>query len=260
MVYVPEDASPSWLGPTPSITAEGAAIPQVKMALKGRTLQLHKLAVLLPVSDEILEDGGPALKSYLTNAVSERLLFSATNLLLNGDGVGNPLGILKSGALIVQEKETSQTADTINFPNVRKMWRRLYGPCRSRAVWLANPDAEEQLQGMTTPGGSPVLVYPPDSPCGYLLGRPLLVSEACAALGEIGDLILADPKSIFSAVHETGDSNGIKQDLSLHVWFDQGIGAFRFTLRLAASPWWAAPITRRTGGSTASTFVALEAR
>jgi len=206
-VYVPENASPSWLGPTPSITAEGAAFPQVKMALKGRTLQLHKLAVLLPASDELLEDGGPALKSYLTNAVSERLLFSATNLLLNGDGVGNPLGLLKSGALIVQEKETSQTADTINFPNVRKMWRRLYGPCRARAVWLANPDAEEQLQGMTTPGGSPVLVYPPDSPCGYLLGRPLLVSEACAAQVQASTSVATDRLST-SASRARGSPTG----------------------------------------------------
>ena len=53
---------------------------------------------------------------------------------------------------------------------------------------------------------------------------------------------------------------GIKSDVSIHLWFDQGATAFRFTLRMAGRPWLSAPISRKSGSNTLSTVVVLEAR
>ena len=51
-----------------------------------------------------------------------------------------------------------------------------------------------------------------------------------------------------------------KTDVSIHLWFDQDLVAYRFTLRVGGQPWWAAPITMRSGRNTQSPFVALAAR
>ncbi len=50
------------------------------------------------------------------------------------------------------------------------------------------------------------------------------------------------------------------RNVSLHVWFDNDLAAFRFVMRVGAVPWWAAAVTQKNGGGTVSSAVALEAR
>jgi HK97 family phage major capsid protein len=54
-------------------------------------------------------------------------------------------------------------------------------------------------------------------------------------------------------------AGGIRQDVSIHLFFDYDITAFRFVLRVGGQPWWNAPITRQNGLSR-SPFVTLAAR
>ncbi|MGE0828950.1 MAG: phage major capsid protein, partial [Hyphomonadaceae bacterium] len=55
-------------------------------------------------------------------------------------------------------------------------------------------------------------------------------------------------------------SAGIKAQTSIHLWFDQDITAFKFTLRIGGQPWWSAAISPRDGSSTRSPFVTLASR
>jgi hypothetical protein len=56
------------------------------------------------------------------------------------------------------------------------------------------------------------------------------------------------------------DANGMRTDVSIHLWFDQDLVAYRFTLRLGGQPWWSAATSPRDGSSTQSPFVVLAAR
>ncbi|BDG04994.1 phage major capsid protein [Anaeromyxobacter oryzae] len=262
-VLLPADAAPSWYttGPQPAMDPEAAALKQSKFALEGRTVRLEKVDILVPVSDELVEDGGAALDAYLKQAVIDRLAFRVNDLLINGAGTsGQPQGILNSPALVVQTKESGQAAGTVAYGNVSKMWSRLYAPARTRAVWLCHSDVEQQLQNATTPQGTPVIVYwPEDNGVGRIFGRPVLVTEAAQPLGSQGDLMLVDPMGIYTATRE-GEDDGLREDFSMHVWFDYQVSAFRFTMRLGAQSWWAQPVTRYRGGSTVSTHLTLEPR
>ena len=33
-------------------------------------------------------------------------------------------------------------------------------------------------------------------------------------------------------------AGGVRSQTSIHLWFDQGMTAFRFDLRVAGQPWW----------------------
>jgi hypothetical protein len=46
----------------------------------------------------------------------------------------------------------------------------------------------------------------------------------------------------------------------MHLYFDQGVTAFRWTLRVGGQPWLSTPITRKNGSNTLSHFVTLQAR
>ena len=50
-------------------------------------------------------------------------------------------------------------------------------------------------------------------------------------------------------------AGGIKAQSSIHLWFDQGITAFRFDLRIAGQPWWSGVTDSNNGIFTQSPFV-----
>ena len=81
-------------------------------------------------------------------------------------------------------------------------------------------------------------------------------------VGDVGDVMLVDLKQYLTVTKIGGgrDGNGIKSDVSIHLWFDQNVSAFRFTLRMAGLPWWPASITQRAGANAQSPYVVLAAR
>jgi HK97 family phage major capsid protein len=242
---------------------EAGSITQSKIALQGTTTKLNKLTALVPVTEELLEDA-TSLGNYLRAKAPEKMDFRIADAIINGTGAGLPLGILNSGATIEVAPESGQSADTVNFENIVKMWTRLYAPCKPRSVWLINGDVEQQLISMRFPGnnGTVAPVYMPpgglsSAPYGTLMGRPVIPHEAVPGLGDRGDLILADLTK-YLTVTKTG---GVRQDVSIHLFFDQDITTFRFILRIGGQPWWKAPITRKASNALSrSCFVALGAR
>lgn len=241
--------------------SEGTLQGQSKVALGSVTLRANKMAALVPVTDELLEDAA-SLTAYLGRKVPDKMNYKLNDSFINGDGAMKPLGILNSPALVTQAAEGGQAAGTVLAANINKMWSRMYAPLRRNAVWLINQDIEPQLDGMLMGGTTAsVPVYlPPNglagSPNGTLKGRPIVYSEACSAVGTPGDIMLVD-FSQYLALLKTG---GIKQDVSIHLWFDYGLTAFRFTWRVGGIPWWAGSITRAKSALPLSYAVALAAR
>jgi HK97 family phage major capsid protein len=108
-------------------------------------------------------------------------------------------------------------------------------------------------------GGSLIWMPPggvSGSPYSTLFGRPVIPTQACQQLGDVGDILFTD-LSQYAAVLKAG---GIRSDASMHLWFDQGVTAFRFVLRMGGQPWWSTAISAKNGSTTYSPFVALEAR
>lgn len=241
--------------------SEGGQKGQSKPALTEKTVKLNKLIALVPMTDELLEDA-PAMASYVNRKAPEKISFKINDAIINGSGVGQPLGILTSPGTIVVAPESGQAADTVLAQNIVNMWSRMTPAARRNAVWLVNPDIEPQLIFMVFPGSSsqPVPLYMPPgglsgAPYGTILGRPVIPTEAAKALGDKGDIVLADMSSYLTAV-KTG---GIRQDVSIHVYFDYDITAFRFVLRVGGQPWWNAAIESLNGLSKGF-FVTLAAR
>jgi HK97 family phage major capsid protein len=249
---------------------EAAAATQSKPALEERTIKLNKIRALVPMTEELLEDAS-AMDAYLRRKAPTKIAFKISLAILQGTGVGQPLGLLNSPALVTVSKEGSQVADTLVANNVIKMYSRMYAPSRSKAVWLINQDLEPQLLKLSIPGtdntGNAVtgwggLVYLPanglsGSPFGTLFGRPVIPTQACETLGDLGDIFFAD-LSQYLALLKSGPNPRV--DVSMHLWFDQDLAAFKFVLRMGGMPWWSSAISARDGSATYSPFVTLESR
>jgi HK97 family phage major capsid protein len=270
-VTAPVDEDSAWSasgGIRVFMRAEAGTMTASKPALKEITVKLNELYAFVPVTDELLEDA-PLLENLLTTKAAEKLNFRINDLILNGTGAGQPLGIMNSPSRVTVSKESSQAAATVLAANVVKMYARMPAFARSRAVWLINQDVEPQIHqlGLTISnpagsqlyGGAPMFIPPggmTSAPSGTLLGRPIVPTEACQTLGTAGDIILADLQSYFLPYK----SAGIRSDVSMHLYFDSGHTAFRWTFRFGGQPWLSAPIGRKNGTNTLSHFVALETR
>lgn len=240
---------------------EAGTITSSKPKFRQIEFQLKKLAALAYATDELLADA-PALESIITTVVSGELGFKLQDALINGDGAGKPLGILESPCLVTVSKETGQAADTVVLENISKMWARMWAPSRANSVWLINQEMEPQLDLLAVPvgtGGAPVYMPPgglADAPYGRMKGRPVIAIEQCQALGDAGDIILAD----FSQ-YMLVDKGGVQSASSMHVLFTTDEMTFRFIYRVDGQPLWNSALTPFKGtSSTLSPFVTLAAR
>ncbi len=127
----PEMKVPSWDGDNRSSTLyggfagawldEAGTIDIETPRLKLVTLRARKLAVLVQCSNELLADGH-SFEEQLGQAIVKAMSWFIDRALLVGNGANAPLGILNAPSLITVSKETAQTAATINFTNVSKMY------------------------------------------------------------------------------------------------------------------------------------------
>lgn len=277
-MMIPKDETTPWQtsgGVQVYWEGEAQAPSASKPAFEMGALRLSKLMALVPISDELLSDAS-GLESWLRAKAPGKMAAKLNTAIVAGTGVGQPLGIIPGyaavGASVIQvSKATSQPADTVWMANIEAMHARMYAPWRRNGIWLINQDLEPQLAGMAfqasgatslLPGTNPVPAYLPPgglsaSPYGTLKGRPVVPIEACAAIGDLGDIIFVD----FNQYWALTKSGGIQTDTSIHLYFDQALTAFRFIFRVNGQPAWSSTITRQNGSSNELSWaVALQAR
>lgn len=251
-----------WGGILAYWVAEAGSYTATKPKFREMQLVANKLIGLCYATEEQLADG-PALASYMGQAFPDEFSFKIDAAIFNGSGAGQPLGILKSGALLQVAKDAGpQTTKTITTTNILNMWSRLFARSRQTAAWFINQDAEPQLYPLTLGSGTAVvLLYTPPGvmgnpgPYGLLMGRPVIPIEQASTLGTEGDIILADMNSYLLAQH-----SDVRSDTSIHVAFLTGEQAFRFMLRLDGQPMWKKPLTPYNGSNTLSPFISLQTR
>lgn len=234
---------------------EAEAATATKPKLNPNTMRLKKLMALVPVTDELLADA-PSISAYLMSKVGESIRWKTNDAIINGNGVGKPLGIANAGSIVSQAKEASQTADTINEKNIVKMFSRLTRP--GNGVWLVNPDAYPQLPLMSI-GNQPVFIGPTGlvgAPGGTLQGRPVILTDTCQKLGDLGDIYFVD----FGMYRTLTKASGVEVATSMHLYFDAGATAFRAVFRIDGQPIMKSAVTPPNSTVTRSGYVSLAER
>jgi len=237
--------------------SEGAKMTETQLADEGRNVPLHELYALAAATEELLEDT-PRLANRLTNKAGMAIAWKKNEAVVEGTGVGQPLGWTKGAAQVVIAKESGQTAGTIVAQNIAKMYARLQVVPGDTPFWMMNQDTLPQLMDMTI-GDKPIWTPPngfADAPGGFLLGRAIRFSEYADTLGTQNDIQLISPKGYYGVRR----SAGIQFASSIHLYFDYAKQAFRWVFRYGGQPHLSAPITPNKGTATRSHFVTLATR
>ncbi len=259
-VFKPKDETTPWgsVGVQAAWRSEGQQMTATKLAVTGELMTLHELYAFCAASQEVLSDA-PMLQDRLTRQAGNAIKWKASDSIMYGDGAGKPLGMMKAPALITVAKDANQAAKTVTISNLANMAARVLRT-GGKPMWIANPDVMPQLVQLTlgnVPAYMPINQPVQDSPWdGYLLGYPIMFTEHGQTLGTVGDLVCANMSGYY-AVTKTG---GIDFASSIHLFFDQGLTAFRWTFRLTGQPYLSKPVQPANGPNTKSHFVALATR
>jgi HK97 family phage major capsid protein len=221
-------------------------------------LTFKKLIGLVYLTDELFQDTR-ALTIFGSMLFAKEMAFRLTDAIVNGDGLGKPMGVLASGAMIQVAKVPGQATASVVSQNIVDVWSRCWAASRANAIWLVHADAEkaiitESVAVGTAGSALPLYQFTDADKPNTILGRPCIAIEQAQVPGTVGDVMLVDLSRYLLA------TRSYAQDVSIHVKFLTDEVAFRFVLRVDGQPIDQLPVTPFTGTSTVSPFVCIAAR
>jgi HK97 family phage major capsid protein len=230
----------------------GTAIPTTFPRFRNLTFEGSSIFVAIITSSELAGDA-PLLSSYLKEALKSEFGFRLDQSVITGNGVGVPLGIVSAPATVIIPRQQSQASKSIVAENIQNMWARMLGPMRRTAIWCGNSDVETALDtgaftGLYMPSGSDGDTQP------RIKGRPFYITEGNPVIGQVGDVVLFNPKSYMFI------TNPVRYAMSVHAHWLQDEIVFKFVWRIDGKPKYSSAVTPSNGGNQQSPFVALAAR
>jgi HK97 family phage major capsid protein len=240
-------------------TEEGAALQESSASFGRVVLDSKKLTALTHVPNELISDSPISFQAFIDRKFPQALAFYEDDAFMNGSGAGEPHGFLNSPAAISITAESGQPADTIVWENLVKMYARMLPSSHGRAVWVASHDTFPELATMALSvgtGGSAIwLNNGQEGPPMTILGRPVLFTEKCPALGGAGDINYVDLD-----YYLVGDRQVMSAMSTPHYRFGNDQTSYRIIQRVDGRPWIQSAITPKNGGATLSPFVKIAAR
>jgi HK97 family phage major capsid protein len=185
-----------------------------------------------PISRDLLADSlimplvlSYAAQSELRFAIEYAMVRGPAQMPSGGQSAGGPQGVVDSfgnpgAGVVAVAKDSMQSSGTISTTNIDAAWGAIYGPCKRNAIWIANDDTIQAIDEVATSAGWPQATYLPQGVGGnqfpLIKGRPLVMSEACPAIGTPGDLICADWSQYWFVYHKPKPTDsGLAFDLAI---------------------------------------------
>jgi HK97 family phage major capsid protein len=241
-------------------TEEAAGLVQSQARFGRVVLDAKKLTVYGEAPNELFMDAAVSFQSFIDEKLPDAMAWFEDTGFSTGTGVGEPLGYLQADAAVAVAAEGGQTAATIKWENIVKMYSRMLPASLGRAVWVANLDTFPQLATMSLTlgtGGSAIwLNNGTAGPPMTILGRPVIFTEKCPTLGASGDINFVD-----FGYYLIGDRMAMQASTSPHYKFANDVTVFRVVSRVDGRPWIASAIVPASGSAnTLSPFVKIAAR
>ena len=155
---------------------EEGTIPESDDAFGQITIGAHKIASMIKVSDELLQDSVFDVESYIATEFARRVGDAEEAAFISGDGSGKPYGLLNAtnGAAT---GVTAASATALTSDELLDLIYSLKAPYRKRAVFLMHDSTIKAIRKLKNGNGDylwqpSVTVGSPD----MLLGRPVYTS------------------------------------------------------------------------------------
>ena len=137
---------------TASWIEEEAPYQESDDAFGATTIGAYKLATMIKVSDELLNDSVFDIAGYIAKEFSRRIGTAEEEAFIAGNGSGKPTGLLHA-TLGAQLGVTAASATAITFDEVMDLYYSLRSPYRRQAVFLMNDSTVKALRKLKNGAG-----------------------------------------------------------------------------------------------------------
>ena len=179
---------------TASWIDEEAAYPESDDSFGQVSIGAHKLATMIKISEELLNDSVFDMPTYIAREFARRIGAAEEEAFFTGNGTGKPTGLLHTtGGAEVGVTTKSTTA--LTFDEVMDLFYSLRAPYRRSAVFLTNDATMKALRQLKNGNGD--YIWQPSVTAGTpdtILNRPVYTSTfmptitACAKAMVFGDM------------------------------------------------------------------------
>ena len=210
---------------------EGAIKPETDIEFKRVTLHPFEVAAHVEVTDRLIANA-PMIQQVVSTQLRGALIDAEENAFLNGNGVGQPTGIIDHAATIGVARTGG---GAVVYADLQNMLESFKG---RRGVWIVGRDMLGQLMSLIDANGN--FVWQPnarDGNPGTIFGMPVLFSDHSPALGDLGDVVLAD-----LGYYLIGDGTGIAVAASPHQLFTSNRTIIKAWKTVDGSPWLTGPL------------------
>ncbi|NFE94359.1 phage major capsid protein [Clostridium botulinum] len=168
---------------TASWVDEEGAIPESDDAFSQVSIGAYKLATMIKVSEELLNDSVFNLESYIAKEFARRIGAKEEEAFFIGDGTGKPTGIFNAtgGASL---GVTAASATAITLDEIMDLFYSLKSPYRKNAVFTMNDATVKAIRKLKDSNGQ--YLWQPSVTAGEpdtILNRPVKTSAYVPTLG-----------------------------------------------------------------------------
>ncbi len=163
---------------TAAWVSEGAAAIEADDVFDQIWLNSYKMSTMLRVSEELMNDSGIDIESYIAGEFARRFGATEEAAFINGNGVGKPTGLLHD-TLGAQVGGVANHATKITADEIIDLAYSLRTPYRSKAVFVMNDSTLKEITKLKLGDGS--YLWEPAISRGVpdvLLGHPVHTTTA----------------------------------------------------------------------------------
>lgn len=156
---------------TASWIDEEGAYPESDDSFGQVSIGAYKVATMLKVSDELLNDSVFNLEAYISKEFGRRIGTKEEEAFFTGDGKGKPTGIFNAAGGASEGVTTA--AANITFDDVMDLYYAVKSPYRKKAVWVLNDTTVKALRKLKDNNGN--YIWQPSVQAGQpdmILNRP----------------------------------------------------------------------------------------
>ena len=228
---------------------QASRIPESKMTVDFCRLEMKKLAIIVFVTPELLEDTEVGIEKWIKSKSQEEYNFQLARTVFWGQGGAEPRGFAKSDNKVVVTPTGTQGADSLVTRNFLDMASRHLELPGAKPLFLHHRSCTPAI-GELDIQNYPVMVNINDGgfsakPMSTIQGVQSVPNEFCAALGDQGDVWLVDLNQYVAINRKT-----VREDMSMHVEFLTDQQAIRVILGFDGAPLHDSPVAPYKAGST----------
>lgn len=214
-------------------TDEAALKTSTKPAFEQLVFTAKKLVGLVYLTDELIADSMINIVNYVTGLFTRAFQYEMERVIINGSGVGQPLGIVNDPAVNIVPRAV---VGTIGYTDVMNLDAAIDENFRDLA-WISRKSSTITLKSLRDNNNRPIFLE------GYsafnseptwartMFGYPVYLTRNCPAIGSQGDIILSDLGMYMLAMRQD-----IRVDTSIHSRFEYDETGVRFVARLDGQP------------------------